>query len=232
MKFLKPIAVIKSWIKSGSDRGLERAKEILRALANNVVNSKQARKKKSTIEKISDWGSSLFGDVDTMEQQTRLFKDGNSKSIASQQLSNCNQSQNDLPTNGMASRLNRLHTPAQVRENQTTLQKEREESSQHVMNRIAIGFGSRMALMNAATLERRNSNINAHTIGSQNEHQKLSHGVRRGRQDVPNDATLQPFGPLLFIEPRVLPNAMTFKLVIDGMFLMIAALLQSSIDFN
>ncbi len=210
--------MIKSWIKSGSERGLERAQEILQALAQNVVNPKQARKKRSTIERISDWGSSLLSQIDGTVEQKRMFEDGIDSTAISRSpySSNCNQPQN-MTAIGMASHLN-----PQGRENQTMLEKERKISSQPVMNRLTIGFGSRMALMNAATRDRRNSNSNTHTDCSQKDQQISSNRARRGREDIPNDTTPQPIGPLLFIEPRALPNVMTFKLVIDGMFIMIS----------
>ena len=218
--------MIKSWIKCGSERGLKRSVDVLSALALNRINKTQGKlkDKPTVLERISNWGSSLFGNEEIKRDETaqRSSNESSGENGSPRRTQNQNQFPHRLAGVGMASRLNYFQSPIGVRDgnNKGKSQPNRDRTdkrgAQIQMNQMPIGMASRMALMNSA-FQNKNANRNSptrpqHAIGSL----KSSHMGKNGSNEKNKNEKSDVIGPLPYIEPLVNPNMMTFKVVIDG----------------
>ena len=184
---------MKAWIKCGTERGLHRSVLILQSLALNGTNMKgddenvdKNEASTTLFERISRWGASLLSN----DSDSRRTNDNRIKS-ASRNKSKISEQHANAPQFagvGIANRLNYL-----AQENRA------KKSSQSHTYQFSVGMHSRMALMSSAFQP---NDINAESPT------KPESAEEKQRIDT--------IGPLPHIEPDVLPDINTFRLLING----------------
>lgn len=187
-------AVIKAWIKCGTERGLHRSVLLLRSLALNGINSKETTNVNNdgVFERIARWGASLLSNDDSSSgvhaEENRT--ENNVKRRTKSKTIDRNVNAPQFAGVGMANRLNYLaqETPAT-------------KTAQCNTDQISVGMHSRMLMMSSAF--------------------QLNNFVAKSSGSLDAEATdekrgLDPIGPLPFIESNVLPDMNTFRLVING----------------
>eukprot|EP00985_Skeletonema_marinoi_P005046 scaffold2183_cov185-Skeletonema_marinoi.AAC.2 len=188
-------AVIKAWIKSGTERGLHRSVLLLRSLALNGTNSEEianvnnegAKPESTTLfDRIAQWGTSLLTNNDSRHQTRETGTENVTRNNSKTNVRNGNAPQ--IGGVGIANRLNYLaqETPA----NKTIPSNDQ----------ISVGMHSRMLLMSSAF-----QSSDAQSSSSPNAE---ATDEKRG---------LDPIGPLPYIESDILPDITTFRLLINAM---------------
>ena len=195
-------AVIKAWIKCGTERGLHRSVLLLRSLAlnginngkeetANVNNNEVVQHESSTtlFERIARWGASLLSNDDDTEDTTRT-KTVTRKNIHTSKTNERNANDPQFVGVGIANRLSYLaqENPA----NKLTIQSNPDQI-------YAVGMNSRMLLMSSMF-----QSNDAQSSSSPDE--KLTDKKRR----------IDPIGPLPFIESDIMPDINSFRLLING----------------
>ena len=177
--------MIKAWIKCGTDRGLQRAVLLLRALALNRINSNEENtnfndkdtedgSSATIFDRIARWGTSLLSTDGSIGRQNVEFRPGNEAKTP-----NANYPQ--IVGIGIANRLNYL---AQMKPTKMTAPSNNEQ--------IPVGLHSRMSMISSSFQS------------------KDAHDTANGEQRS------DPVGPLPFIEPDIIPDITTFRLLIKG----------------
>ena len=206
------LAVIKAWIKSGTERGLHRAVLLLQSLALNGINSNEtanmngegfkAESSSTTLfDRIARWGTSLLSNNDS---SGRHAGDTGTKNVTRNKSRTHDRSGNDPNFGGGVGIANRLNYLAQDIPAKKSIQTNADQ--------ISVGMHSRMLLMSSAF---QSSDMQS----SSNLLDAEATDKKRG---------LDPIGPLPHIEPDILPDITTFRLLINGESLNVGFILPLS----
>jgi len=197
-------AVIKAWIKSGTERGLHRAVLLLQSLALNGMNSnetaymndegdKPGSFSTTLFDRIARWGTTMLSKNDSSGRQAGDTRRENATRNRSKIYDRNGNDPNfgGFGGVGIANRLNYLAQDIPAK-----------KSIQPYTDQISVGMHSRMLLMSSALqssdAQSSNSNLSDAEVT----------GEKRG---------LDPVGPLPHIEPDILPDITTFRLLINAM---------------
>lgn len=205
-------AVIKSWIKTDSERGLQRAVLIANALARNghdrickddnqepshVTTHQHNGADRSTVfGRIASWGTSLLSTSgDSSDRRYIAFNErSRSKPDHSMQDSRSNiQSESVINQSSHEARIRNWNQTSQVFQ--------------------SVGMASRLSYLYSAGVEASGNATRAHQIVSHEIKQTSKESIDIDAEDVP-----EPIGPLPYIEGNVAPDIKTFLLVAQGKF--------------
>ena len=184
---------MKAWIKCGTERGLHRSVLMLQSLALNGTNIRSDdenvdKNEASTtlFERISRWGASLLSN----DGDSRRTNDNRIKAVTRNKSKISEQHTNapQFAGVGIASRLNYLEQENRVK-----------KSNQSHTSQFSVGMHSRMALMSSAFQP---NDMNAESPSKP--------------ENIEEKQRIDTIGPLPHIEPDVLPDINTFRLLING----------------
>lgn len=185
--------MITAWINCGTERGLHRSVLMLQSLALNGTNiegddENVDKNDASTtlFERISRWGASLLSN----DGDSRRTNDNRIKAVSRNKSKTREQHANapQFAGVGIANRLNYL-----AQENRA------KKSSQSHTYQFSVGMHSRMALMSSV--------FQPNDINSESQSQA---------ENAEEKQRIDSIGPLPHIEPDVLPDINTFRLLING----------------
>lgn len=187
-------AVIKAWVKCGTERGLHRSVLLLRSLALNGINSKEnanVNNNEGVFERIARWGASLLSSDDSSGRHTEETRTENN--MTRRNKSSTNERNANAPQFvgvGIANRLNYLaqETPA------------KKKTIQSNTDQISVGMHSRMLLMSSA-FQSNDAALSSRSLDADVNDEKKG---------------LDLIGPLPYIESNILPDINTFRLLING----------------